>query len=148
LTQSIGLAYTQLDKTPIEIADLIEAYQLRTFCHLELHNPLRAQQDVKWVQIQFASAPEAEYHSLADEAAVAANLQQYETALAILQDLIERSPKEAYAYYQKGRALWALGAKEAAMECFEQAQDRQLPTYEIQAAHRLLLGDLPVASQP
>lgn len=130
LIQAIGLGHTADDKSAISVGQIAEAYNLRSYCRLALGQTSQANQDINWVLFTYQDEEKAIYQAQAQQIAVYRQLSQYEKALSIAQDAIERSPMEANAYYQKGLVLTEIGANEAAKLCFKQALERNLENNE------------------
>lgn len=148
LIQTIGLGFTALDELSISQFELAEAYNLRSYCYLALQNPVKANQDINWVLFHYLDEEQSVYLAQSQQIAVYRQLNQFEKALAIAEEAIERSPKEANAYYQKGLVLWTIGANEAAEECFVQAKQHQLAIRESKIIDDLISQEEGLVFEP
>ncbi|MFK7921286.1 MAG: energy transducer TonB [Bacteroidia bacterium] len=148
LIQAIGLGSSSLEDLSISQFELAEAYNLRSYCYLALQNPIMANQDINWVLFHFVDEEQSVYLAQSQQIAVYRQLNQYEQALAVAQEAIERSPKEANAYYQKGLVLYTIGANEAAQTCFIKAKQCQLAARECQIIDDLLLQSESIVFEP
>ncbi len=138
LIQAIGLGHTAYDQNTISKAQIAEAYNLRSFCRLAMLQTSQAAKDINWVLFNYQDDEQAVYQAESQKIAVYRQLSQFEKALSIAQETIERSPEEPYAYYQKGLVLWTIGAGEAAQACFDQAKSRNLSERDCDQIERLM----------
>ncbi|MEL7535094.1 MAG: hypothetical protein AAFN10_27575, partial [Bacteroidota bacterium] len=130
--------HTAYDENAVSQAKLAEAYNLRSLCRLALQQTSEAAKDINWVLFNYGGEETAVYQAQAQQIAVYRQLTQFEKALSLAQETIERSPKEPYAYFQKGLVLWSIGATEAAQACFDQAKSRNLSSRDCSIIDRLM----------
>ncbi|MEM6344129.1 MAG: energy transducer TonB [Bacteroidota bacterium] len=148
LIQAIGLGHTAYDKAAISQTQIANAYNLRSYCRLAMGQTSQAAKDISWVLFNYQRLESAVYRAQAHQIAVHRQLSQFEKALALAEETIERSPEEPYAYYQKGLVLWTIGAEEAAMNCFIQAQSRNLSKRDRAQIERLIHIEQSVVLEP